>query len=38
MIHAANLPPEFWPFAQIHAVEIKNMLPHATTGATPYLL
>ncbi len=38
MLHSANLPPEFWSFALIHAVKFKNMLPHASTGATPYLL
>ena len=38
MLHAVNLPPEFWYFALIHAVKIKNMLPHVSTGATPHLL
>lgn len=38
LLHAANLPPEFWSFALIHSVKIKNMLPHKSTGHSPYLI
>ena len=36
ILHAANLGPEFWSFALIHVVKIYNMLPHSSTGMTPY--
>jgi hypothetical protein len=36
MLHAANLGPEFWPFALILVVRIYNMLPHSVTNSTPY--
>jgi hypothetical protein len=28
MLHGANVGPEFWSFALIHAVQIYNMMPH----------
>ena len=36
MLHAANLGPEFWSYALIHAARVYNMLPHSTTNQTPY--
>lgn len=33
---SANLGPEFWSYALIHAVHIKNRLPHQSIGCTPY--
>jgi deoxyuridine 5'-triphosphate nucleotidohydrolase len=36
ILHAANLGPEFWSFALIHVVKVYNMLPHSSTGMTPY--
>ena len=35
MIHA-NLPDSFWAKAMVQACEIYNMLPHDSTGKTPY--
>src|SRR5271167_622425 len=35
MIHA-NLPDSFWAKAMVQACEIYNMLPHESTGKTPY--
>jgi hypothetical protein len=36
MLHAANLGPEFWSYALIHAVRVYNMLPHSAINQTPY--
>lgn len=36
LLHSINLPSEFWSFARIHAVHIKNILPHESNIATPY--
>ena len=35
MLHA-NLPDSFWAKAMVQACEIYNMLPHESTGKTPY--
>ena len=36
MLHAADLGPEYWSFALIHAAYIKNRLPHTAIKQTPY--
>jgi hypothetical protein len=36
LLHAANLGPEYWPFALLHAVYLKNRLPHRAINDTPY--
>ena len=36
MIMAAGLPNMYWSYALLHAVYIKNRLPHSTLGMTPY--
>ena len=36
MLHSAGLGPEYWSYALIHAVYIKNRLPHTHIGKTPY--
>jgi len=38
LLHSAALGPEYWSFAVLHAVYLKNRLPHSAMGATPYLL
>jgi dUTP pyrophosphatase len=38
LLHSANLGPEFWSFALIHAARLYNMVPHSSTGQTPHLL
>jgi dUTP pyrophosphatase len=37
LFHSAALGPEYWSFTLLHAVYLKNRLPHSATGATPYL-
>jgi len=37
LLHSTAFGPEFWSFALLHAVYLKNHLPHASTGITPYL-
>ena len=36
LLSTANLPPEYWSWALIHAVYLKNRLPHRAIGCTPY--
>jgi hypothetical protein len=36
MLHGANLGPEYWSWALLHAVYVKNRLPHRALGITPY--
>ena len=36
ILHSADLGPEYWSFALLHAVYVKNRLPHQTLGMTPY--
>jgi len=38
LLHSANLGPEFWSFALVHAARIYNMIPHSSTGETPHYL
>ena len=36
ILHNANLVPEYWSYALIHAVYIKNRLPHSAINMTPF--
>jgi hypothetical protein len=36
MLHLSGLGPEYWSFALIHAVYLKNRLPHTAIKTTPY--
>ena len=36
MLHSADLGPEYWSFALVQAVWIKNRLPHASLTCSPY--
>ena len=36
MLHSADLGPEYWSFALVQAVWIKNRLPHASLNCSPY--
>ena len=36
MLHAADLGPEYWSFALLHAVYIKNRVPHTYIKCTPF--
>ena len=36
LLSTANLKPEYWSWALLHAVYLKNRLPHRATGTTPY--
>ena len=36
LLSTANLPPEYWSWALIHAVYLKNRLPHKAIKCTPY--
>ena len=36
LLHAADLGPEYWSFALIHAAYIKNRLPHTFINKTPF--
>jgi hypothetical protein len=36
LLHSANLGPEYWSFALLHAVYLKNRPPHTATNDTPY--
>ncbi len=36
LLHGANLGPEYWSWALIHAVYLKNRLPHRAINTTPY--
>lgn len=35
LLYNANLGPEYWSFALLHAVYLKNRLPHCTTNQVP---
>ncbi len=35
LLHSASLGPEYWSFALLHAVYIKNRLPHRATNQVP---
>ena len=35
-LHSANLGPEYWSYALIHVVYIKNRLLHMSISQTPY--
>ena len=37
LLFGANLGPEYWSWALLHAVYLKNRLPHRATGSTPML-
>lgn len=36
LLYNAGLGPQYWSWALLHAVYIKNRLPHRATGTTPY--
>jgi hypothetical protein len=36
MLHGVNLGPEYWSWALLYAVYIKNRLPHRAIGMTPF--
>ena len=36
MLHSAELGPEYWSYALLHAVYIKNRLPHHTINKSPF--
>ena len=36
LLHAADLGSEYWSFALIHAVYVKNRIPHSYIRMTPY--
>ncbi len=36
MLHSADLGPEYWSYALVQAVWIKNRLPHASLNCSPY--
>ena len=36
LLHTADLGPEYWSFALLHAVYIKNRIPHTAIKCTPY--
>jgi len=36
LLHSTNLGPEYWSWALIHAVYLKNRLPHRALGQTPF--
>jgi hypothetical protein len=36
MLNAAQLGPEYWSWALLHAVYLKNRIPHRAIGITPY--
>ena len=36
LLHAADLGPEFWSFALVHAVYLKNRLYHHSINSTPF--
>lgn len=36
MLHSSGLGPEYWSFALLHAVYLKNRLPHNALDTTPY--
>lgn len=36
LLHGAHLGPEYWSWALLHAVYLKNRLPHRAIGITPY--
>jgi len=36
LLHGARLGPEYWSWALLHAVYLKNHLPHRAIGTTPY--
>lgn len=38
LLHSANLGPEYWSFALLHSVYIKNRLLHSAIQETPYKL
>ena len=37
LLHSSELGPEFWSYALLHAVYIKNRLPHQSIQTTPYM-
>jgi dUTP pyrophosphatase len=36
LLHSADLGPEYWSFALLHTVYLKNRLPYSATNDTPY--
>ena len=38
LLHVADLGSEFWTYALLHAVYIKNRLPHKSLNSTPFKL
>ena len=36
LLYSAELPPQYWSFALLHATYIKNRLPHYSLNTTPY--
>ena len=36
VLHSAGLGPEYWSYALIHCVYVKNRLPHASISKSPY--
>jgi deoxyuridine 5'-triphosphate nucleotidohydrolase len=36
MLHSANVGPEYWSFALLHAVWIKNRIPHSSLKMSPF--
>jgi hypothetical protein len=38
LLHGAGLGPEYWSFALLHGVFIKNRIRHSTTNQVPYTM
>jgi len=36
LLHNSALGPEYWSFVLLHAVYLKNRLPHAATNQVPF--
>jgi hypothetical protein len=36
LLHSAQLGPEYWSYALLHAAYLKNKLPHIAIHTTPY--
>ena len=36
LLYGANLGPQYWSWALLHSVYLKNRLPNMSTGTTPY--
>jgi hypothetical protein len=36
LLYSANMGPQYWSWALLHSVYLKNRLPHTSIGITPY--